>query len=592
MRFKTLSRMASVAVASTVAVAGLAASAPSAFAAGTPTASATTPTTNLLDGSIVGLTGSGFSPTVGIQVEECAGTAAKPPTSNADCDGTTLDAQAYTDAAGNFQNFVGDPAGDTGVKVYTVNVPGSLIPQSTITCDATHACVLYVGEDQGNFSAPHVWVDISFAAPAANPVAPVLKNASTTAAFGGSSAVVKADSTGYVTSAVDSAGNPETVTPTVVSSPAHGTVAKAANGDLTYTETDAAWTTGGTDTFTVNATGKTSTNAVSGVSNTVTITVNVAAAPHAVAPVLQAKTVGPVNFDQTATIKADSTGYVTTAVDSAGAAETVTPTITQAPANGTVAIAANGDLTYTPNNGTPGGADTFKVTATGTKTGDSPATSGASNEVTITVNVTAKPAYPASCTVPNGGNCSLAQIIVVPVNPGSLSMTQNPTDGEIDDTLNKTVVAGACTGPAITLDGQAHTACGGLKQIRVDNFRGTDAAWTLTGQVSDFADHTLNPTLDPTFSCTAATNNHCINGNDLNWTPSANHTSTGSNDIATIAAGSAANALHTAAKTLCSSPTGKSGGTFTCDAGFTLPVPSSVAADSAGYRAVLTLTLA
>lgn len=126
----------------------------------TPVASVT-PASGLTDGQIVAVHAGGLPPEHTIQVEQCAGTVARPPTDNTACDGLTLDTQAGTDAHGNYVNAPGDSNGDTGVVVYTRPSPLLKSP-TTIVCDGAHPCVLYVGVDQNDFSQPHVFTDITF----------------------------------------------------------------------------------------------------------------------------------------------------------------------------------------------------------------------------------------------------------------------------------------------------------------------------------------------------------------------------------------------------------------------------------------------
>jgi hypothetical protein len=120
-----------------------------------------TPASGLTDGQIVAVRAGGLPPEQTIQVEQCAGTVAHPPTDNTACDALTLDTQAGTDARGNYVNAAGDGNGDTGVIVYTRPSP-LLNSPTTIVCDGAHPCVLYVGVDQNDFSQPHVFADISF----------------------------------------------------------------------------------------------------------------------------------------------------------------------------------------------------------------------------------------------------------------------------------------------------------------------------------------------------------------------------------------------------------------------------------------------
>jgi hypothetical protein len=123
-----------------------------ALATTSPTASVT-PATGVADGQTVTVSASGLPPNHAIQVEECAGTVDNPPTDNTSCDGVTLDSSTDTDAGGAYTN--------TGYTVYTR--PSSLLPSpATITCDAGHPCVLYVGVDQNNFSSAHAFAALTF----------------------------------------------------------------------------------------------------------------------------------------------------------------------------------------------------------------------------------------------------------------------------------------------------------------------------------------------------------------------------------------------------------------------------------------------
>jgi hypothetical protein len=163
-----------------------------------------------------------------------------------------------------------------------------------------------------------------------------------------------------------------------------------------------------------------------------------------------------------------------------------------------------------------------------------------------------------------------------------------------------------------------------MTPVKVTNARGSDAGWTLTGQVSDF----LDPAVGPTTTCdTPATySNHCIPGGNLSWGPlAAVAHDVVPGDVAQVAAGPAvappsvlaavlassgplaghklqANpvaepsptaGLHTSAQTLCSAASTTSGGTFECGANLVVAVPASAFAPGApGYQATLTLTLA
>jgi hypothetical protein len=77
-----------------------------------------------------------------------------PPNANY-CDAQTAaaDFPYATHANGSF-DYVADKSGDS-VTVY--DLPSSHLGHATITCDATHPCVWYVGESYNDFHAPHVF---------------------------------------------------------------------------------------------------------------------------------------------------------------------------------------------------------------------------------------------------------------------------------------------------------------------------------------------------------------------------------------------------------------------------------------------------
>jgi len=482
---------------------------PAAFAAASATA---TPNTGLHDAQILSVSGAGMPANATIQIEECAGTAAAPPTDNGSCDANSLDTQASADGNGVFVNAPGDAAGDTGYKVYALGTPGSTFPTSTIRCDFTHACVLYVGVDQNNFSAAHTFVDIAFAPPAPTVVAPVSPTPQTLTVANLGSGNVTID---YGT-ANDSNGVAETINPStaVVTAPAHGTLASVSPGVFRYTSTDGSATT---DSFVVGG-----------------------------------------------------------ATASCGASEPC-----------------------------------------------SPATSTAGNNVTVNVSVQAAVAYPTDCDVTAQANCQLKQIVVIPVSGADLTMSQDGTPPVID-TLGHTLVGTACSGPAVTLNGKPQNACGVMAPVKVVNARGSDAGWSLTGQISDFVD----PSVPPTTTCDTSSSysNHCIPGGNLSWGPlAAVAHDVVPGDVAQVTAGPAvapasvlssvlstsgplagttlqanpvvepapAAGLHDGAQTLCSTASTRSGGTFECGANLVVAVPASAFAPGApGYQATLTLTLA
>jgi hypothetical protein len=182
---------------------------------------------------------------------------------------------------------------------------------------------------------------------------------------------------------------------------------------------------------------------------------------------------------------------------------------------------------------------------------------------------------------------------VVPVYGADLVMSQAASPVPLLVTLDKTLSGTACTGPAVTLNGQPQKACGNLSQVTVVNARGSEAGWTLSGQLTgDF----LDPVAPVGSSCDASANYnlHCIPGDNLDWTPAAAvaHTVV-AGDVAHVTAGGVTTTgLHDSAQTLCGAATTTSGGTFHCDAALAVTVPASAFAPGAdGFRATLTLTL-
>ncbi|MFC0531850.1 HtaA domain-containing protein [Phytohabitans kaempferiae] len=119
-------------------------------------------------------------------------------------------------------------------------------------------------------------------------------------------------------------------------------------------------------------------------------------------------------------------------------------------------------------------------------------------------------------------------------------------------------------------------ATGGLNAVTVKDLRGTNAGWSLVGQVEAFS--------SPLGGTIAADN--------LGWTPSASVVEDGlAGGAGTVTPGGVAepgSGLGTA-RTLCSSAAGVSAGQFQCGADLGLGVPASTVPGD--YTATLTLTL-
>lgn len=294
------------------------------------------------------------------------------------------------------------------------------------------------------------------------------------------------------------------------------------------------------------------------------------------------------------------------------------------PASGTVVVNPDGTITYS-NTDANVSADSFQYTATDD-------TSLTSNTVTVNVAI-----FGNQCTA--NPSCSLHQVIVAPVAPSTLSMTETALTALGNPDFTHAVLGGfinnsnACVPGPLTLNGGPQDACGIMNSVTVVNARGTDNQWDLTGQVTDFIDGTRGPA----DTCSATNNisqvppnNHCIPGDNLGWVPEAQIIDPSvPGDTAAINAGgiilppattaqtppafppspltprtnsnsvlspysilnlsTPGPGLHDAAQELCGAPVNQSGGTFQCDAGLLLAVPGSAAAGT--YTATLTLTL-
>jgi len=100
-----------------------------------------------------------------VNIEECAdpgGTPANLPTNASTCDGNTVQGNTvYVNADGSVL--------DLDYNVYALPDATSLgePPTAAPACDATDECVLYVGENQGDFSQPHVFSQAFYVDPVA-----------------------------------------------------------------------------------------------------------------------------------------------------------------------------------------------------------------------------------------------------------------------------------------------------------------------------------------------------------------------------------------------------------------------------------------
>lgn len=529
MRKTKLARLAGAAVVGSLAAGSLAAlgSATPAFAIANPTITYPSGSATQFDGqqiTIGALPAGSFTPSTPIKILECQGTQAAPPPDASACYGNTL-AQITSASDGSW------PGGT--YRTYLLGIPGYTFGNAGglhVDASGSHPGVLYIGENYNDFSANKTFANFTVGLYGALVPQTSGTAAHPTAFAGGTAVPVNAAANAP---SQDSAGNAMTIdTYAVATQSVHdGTAAcTAASGACTYTPNNPAFTGPNPDAFAVSAVGHSSAGTVS-IPNVTEKVWEGTGNPPTLAPT-QTTALPNNNAGSQATFNPNAAG-----TDSGGNAETITQvTPGGTPQYGTVTCATTTQCTYTLGGGPQpipsGGAnETFTLTGTAKTTGaagNASAPSYTSTPTTVTFPI--PPSYTAGCdaTTGTGAQCSLWQIIDIPVIAGDLTMAQNsslPTD-----TLNQTLDStGACSGPAIKLNGQPQYACGYMAPITVVNARGNDNGWDLTGQVTDFIDSgsttnlkpetTQSGTLANSCDTVASYNNHCIPGGNLGWLP-------------------------------------------------------------------------
>jgi hypothetical protein len=96
-----------------------------------------------------------FSPNTNINIVECAAPGGVVPTDPGNCDGNTINGPTLkpnADGSINFQT-------KTGTLYQLFALPDANLGETGggVTCDLSHQCVLYIGNNQGDFTQPHVW---------------------------------------------------------------------------------------------------------------------------------------------------------------------------------------------------------------------------------------------------------------------------------------------------------------------------------------------------------------------------------------------------------------------------------------------------
>lgn len=495
-----------------------------------------------------------------IEAVECSGTVATPPADASSCDGVT-GTTYHANADGSF-------SGGT-YQIYLVGVHGYAFQNSggvVIDASGHNPGVIFLGDDLTDFTQPKTFANFSIGIYGRIVAQTSSPKASATSTVTSQSPSTLNAAAGAPT--VDSAQVPMTFTGfsvTTPPAPANGSASCTTAGVCTYSPNATFTGSPTTDTYGVTATATAGGAAVPIPSVTETVPLN-----HPLAPSLN-----PTPNPASATSNASGTTVTitpqATAVDSGGNPEPISAVTAGATANGygTVSCAATSPYTCTYTVGTApaaGGTDTFPLTATADGLTSAPKT--------VTVNIPAS--FQPACDVTTTPSCNLNQIVNIPVTAGDLTMGQN--SGLPVDSLGATLTsAGACSGPALKLNGQPQYACGNMAPITVINARGTDAGWDLSGQITDFIDSgkvtptSLTPvsgvtpvgTLNSSCDSVANYNNHCIPGNNAGWIPAA---SVAQNmvpgDVAEVAPGANLNAPGLIAPSTATGILGGNCGTF------------------------------
>jgi hypothetical protein len=171
---------------------------------------------------------------------------------------------------------------------------------------------------------------------------------------------------------------------------------------------------------------------------------------------------------------------------------------------------------------------------------------------------------------PGDPSCDINQQLDLEVEPGTLSLSQT---------------GGSVLFDPVTLDGANQVTTADLNELTIVDARGTDAPWTLTASVTDFA-HT-----------TSSTGNITIPGSNLAWSPTCTvvegvvgSVSDGGSGQFVPVSGSVNGTPITASRVLCDHEGTTGGGTWTAAAEMTLTVPPTIKVGD--YQATLFLTIA
>jgi len=351
----------------------------------------------------------------------------------------------------------GDFAEPTSSQL-TVQATSALNGQVATTLSTTSPAVAVLGQSGGNtlyrLVKPPAALGFTSTTTPTNQIPTATSDSYSTAA--GTALTISAP--GVLTNDTDPQG--DSLTATIATQPAHGTVTLASDGSFTYTPTSGF---SGSDSFTYTASDGTKTTSPA----TVTITVNhVNQAPTAAAD--------SYNVTQDTAFTSNPPGVLTNDADPDG--DTLSASVVTPPANGTLSLNTDGSFTYTPNSGFAG-SDTFTYRASdGTLTSDA----------VVTLLVSA----PNHAPVAAADSYTMAQdaTLTVPAERGVLA---NDTDID-NNTLHAILVQQPANGSATLNDD------GSFTYVPTAGFSGTD---TFTYQASDgtdtSAETTVTITIDP-----------------------------------------------------------------------------------------------
>lgn len=134
-------------------------------------------------------------------------------------------------------DYSGDNSGDL-VNIYAL--PDATFPQAPITCDATNACVWYVGENYNSFTQPHVFSNPFYVTPTNPPPTTTLPPPTTTTTGATTTTIATTTTTTFTSPTTTS---PTTSTTSATTTTTEGSTTTTLAGSTTSTTTSGSTTT-------------------------------------------------------------------------------------------------------------------------------------------------------------------------------------------------------------------------------------------------------------------------------------------------------------------------------------------------------------